>query len=81
MLARKLTAWRATIASSIPVEMIIVDDDVALKGTAHATGARGLAGTVFIHKLLGAAAAEGSTLAALAATGKAAIAAADRPRR
>jgi dihydroxyacetone kinase len=62
-------------AEGIPVEMIIVDDDVALKGTAHATGARGLAGTVFIHKLLGAAAAEGSTLAALAATGKAAIAA------
>jgi triose/dihydroxyacetone kinase / FAD-AMP lyase (cyclizing) len=61
-------------AQGIPVEMIIVDDDVALKGTAHATGARGLAGTVFIHKLVGAAAAEGSSLAALAAMGKAAIA-------
>jgi len=54
--------------------MIIVDDDVALKETAHATGARGLAGTVFIHKLVGAAAAEGNSLAALAAMGKAAIA-------
>jgi triose/dihydroxyacetone kinase / FAD-AMP lyase (cyclizing) len=61
-------------AEGIPVEMIIVDDDVALKGMAHATGARGLAGTVFIHKLVGAAAAEGSSLAALAAMGKAAIA-------
>jgi dihydroxyacetone kinase len=61
-------------ADGIPVEMIIVDDDVALKGTAHATGARGLAGTVFIHKLVGAAAAEGSSLGALAAMGKAAIA-------
>jgi dihydroxyacetone kinase len=45
-----------------------------LKGTAHSTGARGLAGTVFIHKLVGAAAAEGSSLAALATMGKAAIA-------
>jgi len=61
-------------AQGIPVEMIVVDDDVAWKGTAHSTGARGLAGTVFIHKLVGAAAAEGSSLAALATMGKAAIA-------
>ena len=61
-------------AQGIPVEMIVVDDDVALKGTAHSTSARGLAGTVFIHKLVGAAAAEGSSLAALATMGKAAIA-------
>ena len=60
-------------AQGIPVEMVIVDDDVALKGTAQATGARGLAGTVFIHKLLGAAAAEGKSLAELAAIGKAAV--------
>ncbi len=61
-------------AAGIPVELIIVDDDVALKGTGQATGARGLAGTVFIHKLLGAAAAEGKSLADLAAIGKAAVA-------
>jgi triose/dihydroxyacetone kinase / FAD-AMP lyase (cyclizing) len=61
-------------AQGIPVEMVIVDDDVALKGTGQATGARGLAGTVFIHKLLGAAAAEGKSLAELAEIGKAAIA-------
>jgi dihydroxyacetone kinase len=61
-------------AQGIPVEMVIVDDDVALKGTGQATGARGLAGTVFIHKLVGAAAAEGKSLAELAAIGKAAIA-------
>jgi dihydroxyacetone kinase len=61
-------------AQGIPVEMVIVDDDVALKGSAQATGARGLAGTVFIHKLLGAAAAEGKSLAELAAIGKAAVA-------
>jgi dihydroxyacetone kinase len=61
-------------AQGIPVEMVIVDDDVALKGTGQATGARGLAGTVFIHKLLGAAAAEGKSLGELAAIGKAAVA-------
>jgi dihydroxyacetone kinase len=61
-------------AEGIPVEIIIVDDDVALKGTGQATGARGLAGTVFIHKLLGAAAVEGKSLADLAAIGKAAVA-------
>jgi triose/dihydroxyacetone kinase / FAD-AMP lyase (cyclizing) len=61
-------------AEGIPVEMVIVDDDVALRGTAQATGARGLAGTVFIHKLLGAAAAEGTNLAELVSIGKAAVA-------
>jgi dihydroxyacetone kinase len=45
-------------AEGISVEMVIVDDDVALKGTEQATGARGLAGTVLIQKLVGAAAAE-----------------------
>jgi triose/dihydroxyacetone kinase / FAD-AMP lyase (cyclizing) len=61
-------------AEGILVEMVIVDDDVALRGTAQATGARGLAGTVFIHKLLGAAAAEGKNLAELVSVGKAAVA-------
>jgi dihydroxyacetone kinase len=60
-------------SEDIPVEMVIVDDDVALKGTGQATGARGLAGTVFIHKLVGAAAAEGKSLAEVVATGKRAV--------
>jgi triose/dihydroxyacetone kinase / FAD-AMP lyase (cyclizing) len=60
-------------AEGIPVEMLIVDDDVALSGTGQATGARGLAGTVFVHKLLGAAAEEGESLHELAAIGKAAV--------
>ncbi|HZY73952.1 MAG TPA: dihydroxyacetone kinase subunit DhaL, partial [Edaphobacter sp.] len=58
----------------LPVEVVIVDDDVALKGTEQATAARGIAGTVFIHKLLGAAAAEGRNLAEVAAAGRAAVA-------
>ena len=60
-------------AEGIAVETVIVNDDVALKGTEQATGARGLAGTVLIHKLVGAAAAQGRHLADLAATGRAAI--------
>ena len=62
-------------AEGTPVELVIVDDDVALKAAPHATGARGLAGTVLIHKLLGAAAAAGKDLRELAALGKAAVAA------
>jgi dihydroxyacetone kinase len=60
-------------SEGIPVEMIVVDDDVALKGVEQATGARGLAGTVFIHKLMGAAADEGKSLTELAIEGRAAV--------
>jgi len=60
-------------AEGFSVEVIIVNDDVALKRTQAATGARGLAGTVFIHKLAGAAAAEGRSLAEVAAIGRSAI--------
>jgi dihydroxyacetone kinase len=60
-------------ADGTPIEVLIVDDDVALKGKGDATGARGLAGTVFIHKLVGAAAAEGKSLLELVAIGKAAV--------
>jgi len=59
-------------SEGIPVEMIIVDDDAAL-GDSVASGARGLAGTVFVHKLVGAAAAEGKTLSEVAAIGRAAV--------
>jgi dihydroxyacetone kinase len=57
-------------SEGIPVEMIIVDDDVALDDKAQFAGARGLAGTIFIHKLVGAAAAEGKSLAEVAAIGR-----------
>jgi dihydroxyacetone kinase len=60
-------------SEGVSVEMIIVDDDVALSGSRSATGARGLAGTVFVHKLVGAAAAEGKTLTELASLGKAIV--------
>jgi dihydroxyacetone kinase len=60
-------------SEGIPVEMIIVDDDVALSGVTSATGARGLAGTIFVHKLVGAVAAEGKALTEIAVLGKAVV--------
>src|ERR1700757_5904 len=66
-------AAEMTLAEGIPVETVTVNDDVALKGTEQVTGARGLAGTVLVHKLVGAAAAQGKSLAEVAAIGRAAI--------
>lgn len=50
-------------AEGIQVEMVLVDDDCAsLKEEKGITGSRGVAGTVLIHKILGAAARRGFTL-------------------
>lgn len=53
-------------AEGIPVEMVIVADDVALHDTVPADRRRGIAGTVLVHKIAGAAAEEGKTLAEVA---------------
>ena len=50
-------------ASGIPVEMLIVGDDCALPAEAGIVGRRGIAGTVFVHKVAGAAAEAGMELA------------------
>ncbi|KAJ0987561.1 hypothetical protein J5N97_005917 [Dioscorea zingiberensis] len=52
------------------VEMVIVGDDCALPPPRGITGRRGLAGTVFVHKVAGAAAAAGLSLAEVAAEAK-----------
>src|ERR1700685_4296124 len=44
------------------VETVIVSDDVALRGSDMHAGARGLAGTVLVHKIAGAAAQFGRSL-------------------
>jgi dihydroxyacetone kinase len=49
-------------AEGIDVRIVIVADDVALKDRLERSEARGLAGTVLIHKIAGAAAAEGRSL-------------------
>jgi len=51
----------------IPTEMVIVCDDVALPRSKGVTGRRGVAGTVLVHKIAGAAAAEGMDLKTVAA--------------
>lgn len=61
-------------AHGIPVETVVVDDDAAL-GDAEATaGRRGIAGTVLVHKVAGAAAETGLGLAEVAAQARAAAA-------
>jgi len=56
----------------IPTEIVVVADDVALKNTVARERWRGIAGTVFIHKIAGAAAADGKPLAEVAALANAA---------
>ena len=47
---------------NIKVEKVIVNDDVAVENSTYTTGRRGVAGTVFVHKIAGAAAQEGKNL-------------------
>lgn len=53
-------------AEGIPTEVVIVADDVALRDTVPSGQRRGLAGTVLVHKIAGAAAAAGLSLDAVA---------------
>lgn len=46
----------------IKVEKVIVADDVAVENSTWTTGRRGIAGTVFVHKIAGAAAEAGENL-------------------
>lgn len=49
-------------AEQIPVEMVIVADDVALRSVIDAKYSRGIAGTVLVHKIAGAMADSGAEL-------------------
>jgi dihydroxyacetone kinase-like protein len=46
----------------IKVEKVVVNDDVAVEGSLYTTGRRGVAGTVFVHKIAGALAEKGASL-------------------
>jgi dihydroxyacetone kinase len=59
-------------ADGIPVEEVIVADDVALRGVVANDRRRGIAGTVLVHKIAGAAAAAGRSLADVARLARAA---------
>jgi phosphoenolpyruvate---glycerone phosphotransferase subunit DhaK len=51
------------------VETVITNDDVAVDNSTYTTGRRGVAGTMIVEKMVGAAAEEGLNLAALKALG------------
>jgi ATP-dependent dihydroxyacetone kinase len=59
-------------AEGIPVEIAIVADDVALPASEHTAGPRGLAGTILVHKVAGAAAEAGASMTEVAAEARAA---------
>ncbi len=55
----------------IPTELVVVADDVALADIVPSERRRGIAGTVFVHKIAGAAAASGKSLQEVAAIARA----------
>lgn len=61
-------------ASGIPTEIVVVADDVALRQTVPEERRRGIAGTVLIHKIVGALAAAGADLQTIAEAGRTAAA-------
>lgn len=61
-------------AEGIAVEVVVVDDDAALGSAEHTAGRRGIAGTVLVHKIAGAAAEAGLPLDQVAAAARRAIA-------
>ena len=54
----------------IKVEQLIVNDDIAVEDSLYTAGKRGVAGTVIVHKMLGAAAASGLSLAEVRTLGE-----------
>ena len=57
-------------ADGMRIETVMVDDDVAVDGSTHTVGRRGVAGNFFVIKAVGAAAEKGADLETLAALGK-----------
>ncbi|MGM0499336.1 MAG: dihydroxyacetone kinase subunit DhaK [Bacillota bacterium] len=49
-------------AEGIEVDHVVVDDDVAVEDSLYTTGRRGVAGTIFVHKIAGAKAEAGAEL-------------------
>lgn len=62
-------------SEGLSVEMVVVADDVSIEAAGDNAGRRGIAGTVLVHKVAGAAAAAGRSLAGVKAEAERAIAA------
>jgi len=58
----------------IEADYVVVNDDVAVKDSLYTTGRRGVAGTVLVHKIAGAKAEQGASLAEVKAVGEKVIA-------
>jgi len=58
----------------IEVDYVIVDDDVAVQDSLYTVGRRGVAGTIFVHKIAGAAAEQGMSLSEVKKVAEKAIA-------
>lgn len=58
----------------INADYVVVNDDVAVKDSLYTTGRRGVAGTVLVHKIAGAKAEEGASLADVKAVAEKVIA-------
>lgn len=52
----------------IHIESVIINDDVAVENSTYTAGRRGIAGTVFVHKIAGAKAETGASLSEVKAT-------------
>ena len=57
----------------IQTDQVVVNDDVAVQNSLYTTGRRGVAGTVFVHKIAGAKADSGASLAEVKAAAEKAI--------
>jgi dihydroxyacetone kinase-like protein len=55
-------AGEMAAVEGIQVEQVIVNDDVAVENSTWTTGRRGIAGTIFVHKIAGAKAEAGGSL-------------------
>jgi phosphoenolpyruvate---glycerone phosphotransferase subunit DhaK len=52
-------------AEEIQTDYVVVNDDVAVEDSTYTSGRRGIAGTIFVHKICGAAADDGKDLAGI----------------
>ncbi|CAN5912368.1 dihydroxyacetone kinase subunit DhaK [soil metagenome] len=52
-------------AEGIQTDYVVINDDVSVEDSEHTSGRRGVAGTVFVHKICGAAADDGKDLAGI----------------
>lgn len=57
----------------VDVEMVVIKDDVSTEDNENSAGRRGIAGTILVHKITGAKAAQGASLAEVAETARKAV--------